>query len=148
MVPLCQKRMLAFRKAWMLHSRPSWAAFIALWAARGYLHLQIWSGDPLMLTLPAMPVSWLVAFGKDHVRAMPVLGSVPISCNAGSLGGKGVVLAEFSARALWTSAATASASNICLPLMQVPIRTVIALPPDFSTAEFLDDKSPRCRLAE
>ena len=92
-----------------------------------------------MLALTALPVSWLTTVGQDHICAATVFGSIPVSCNAGSLGGKGIVLAEFSARALWTSCAITSVMNSCLPLMQMPIRTLSALPPDCSVAEFFED---------
>ena len=139
MVPLCQKRMLACSKAWVLLLRSSWAAALVVWATRGSLQFCVWCGNPLMLALTAAPVSWPIAPSNDHICSTTIPCCVPVSCNVRSLGGKRVVLAKFLARALWTPVATTSTADRCLPLMQMPIRTLIALPPDCLIAEFLDD---------
>ena len=92
-----------------------------------------------MFASVTMPMSRLIALGKYHSCAATILGSIPISCNVRSHGGKGVMLAKFAASALWASCASTSVYYACLPLMQMPIGTLSTLPPDYFITELWDD---------
>ena len=77
----------------------------------------------------------LVRVSKDVVCCATISGDVPELCNFGSNSSKRVVLAQLPVAALWAACTTASAMHICLPLVQMTVRALMALPPDLMVSK-------------
>ena len=102
-IPFRQERMLTLNKGWK--AGPSFAmqqSFAAFWTSRTVVHFDAWWRGPCIIAPVTMPMSQLTAMCKYHGCAATIFGSIPVSCNIGSHGGKGIMLAEFAARALRT----------------------------------------------
>ena len=136
-IPLCQEgshfRILALCKGWVLGLFAAFCiGFCTLWAASFFFAdpLTRWC-TPLVAANITEPTNRLTALGHHGVRSTVVGFTVPLSCDQGSLGRQGIVLAHLAAAALRAASAIAPAGNSCLPAVQVAIWTLITYPPDF-----------------
>ena len=142
MIPLCQECsplwVLALCQGWVL-SPFALGLVTALWAAT--LHFadpRIGCCTPLMATDITQPTNRLTALCHHTVRCTIICLTVPLSCNQGILGSQGVVLAHFASSTLRTPRASRPFTHMCLPAVQVTIRTLIACPPHLPGAVWCD----------
>ena len=108
-VPLCQEGVIAIRKCWMLRQFLALPFIVnALLAASLSADPHIGCCLPLVPTVLAVPCKHVTILRHHIVRCTVICVIVPLSCNQGSLGSQGVVLAHLVAAALRTLTAIAS----------------------------------------
>ena len=143
MVPFSQKsfasRVLALCKGGLLDLLPAdFVCICTLWAASLASDPVIGSCVPLVATDLTQPTKLLIAVCHHAVWCTIVCCIVQLSCNQGSLGGQGVVLAHFAAATLGATCAIAPVANSRLPAVQVAIWALITYPPHLLAAVRLD----------
>ena len=84
------------------------------------------------------PTNRLIAVCHHAVRCTIICFVVPLSCNQGSPGKQGVVLAHFAAAALRTTIASGPLSYCRFPSVQLAIWALITYPPDLPVAVWFD----------
>ena len=134
-IPLCQEgshfRVFALCKGWLLNFFAAFCICICtVWAASLVFDPRIRCCTPLVATHLTEPTNRLMALCHYAVRRTIICLRTPLSCNQGSLGSQGVVLAHLLAAAL-RAIAIAPVGNDCLPAVQVAIWALIAYPPSF-----------------
>ena len=135
MVPFCQKsfasRVLAVCKGWVINPLLAACRVSTVGTAPRFADSSIRCLRPSVATHLTQPTKILMGVCHNTVRGVTISFTVPLSCNQGSLGCQGVVLAHFAAAALRTPVAIAPVRNNCFQSVQVAVWTLITYPPDF-----------------